>query len=60
MATGCRAVDAYYIATAKLLNAVLITNDKVMKENALKVDVEAYYLLDDNDYYVFVNKLLKE
>ena len=34
--TGCRAVDAYYIAIAKHVNAVLITSDKVMRNNVLK------------------------
>ncbi len=55
--TGCRAVDAYYIATAKHINAVLITNDRVMKYNALKAGVEAYYLLDVNDYNIFIKRL---
>jgi len=43
--TGCRAVDAYYIATAKHANAILITNDRAMKNNASKAGVEAYYLM---------------
>jgi len=55
--TGCRAVDAYYIATAKHVNAVLITNDKVMKNNALKTGIEAYYLLNNDDYNILMNKL---
>ncbi len=55
--TGCRAVDAYYMATAKHVNAVLITNDKVMGNNALKTRIEAYYLLNDNDYNTLINKL---
>ncbi len=45
--TGCRAIDAYYIATAKLVDAILVTNDGVMKSNADKVGVEAYYLVKD-------------
>ncbi len=55
--TGCRAVDAYYIATAKHVNGILITNDGVMKRNALRVGVEAYYLLDDKDYKLLIDKL---
>ncbi len=55
--TGCRTVDAYYIATAKHANAALITNDKVMRNNALKSGIETYYLLNDNDYNTFINKL---
>jgi len=34
--TGCRAIDAYYIATAKLINTILITNDSIMERNADK------------------------
>ncbi len=45
--TGCRAVDAYFIATAKLTNSVLITNDKTMANNAKKAEIEAYYLLEE-------------
>jgi len=56
--TGCRAVDAYYTATAKHVNAILITNDKVMKYNALKAGVKAYYLLDDKDYKALISKLI--
>ncbi|BAA81634.1 hypothetical protein APE_2616 [Aeropyrum pernix K1] len=48
--TGCRAVDAYFIATAKHVDGILITNDKVMKDNAQKIGVKAYYLLDNQDY----------
>jgi len=33
--TGCRAVDAYFIATAKHVDGILITNDKVMNDNVL-------------------------
>ena len=56
--TGCRAVDAYYIATAKHVNAILITNDKAMKYNALKAGVKAYYLLNDEDYKALISKLI--
>ncbi|MCD6428650.1 MAG: type II toxin-antitoxin system VapC family toxin, partial [Desulfurococcales archaeon] len=45
--TGCRAVDAYYIATAARERSVLITNDRVMKLNAEKAGVEAYYLIEE-------------
>ncbi|PUA32751.1 MAG: hypothetical protein B7O98_04680 [Zestosphaera tikiterensis] len=57
--TGCRAVDAYYIAVAKHVNGILITNDKTMKYNALKAGVESYYLLDDKDYKTLIDKLQK-
>ncbi|MDK2781510.1 MAG: hypothetical protein PWR13_538 [Archaeoglobi archaeon] len=45
--TGCRAIDAYFIATAKLTNLVLITNDKIMANNAKRYGVEAYYLIEE-------------
>ncbi len=47
--TGSRAVDAYFIATAKLTNSILITSDKVMSNNAKKFGVEAYYLIEEFD-----------
>ena len=47
--TGCRAIDSYFIATAKLTDSILITNDKVMNENAKKFGIESYYLLEDFD-----------
>ncbi len=47
--TGCRAIDSYFIATAKLTDSILITNDKVMNENAKKSGIESYYLLEDFD-----------
>ena len=55
--TGCRAVDAYYIATTRHVNGILITNDRVMKYNALRAGTEAYYLLDDKDYKTVMGKL---
>ena len=45
--TGCRAIDAYFISTAKLTNSTLITNDRIMAENAKKAGIEAYYLLEE-------------
>ncbi len=47
--TGCRAVDSYFIATAKLTHSILITNDKVMAKNAKKAGIEAYYLIEEFD-----------
>ncbi len=45
--TGCRAIDSYFIATAKLTNSILITNDKIMAENAKKAGIKAYYLMEE-------------
>ena len=53
--TGCRAVDSYFIATAKLTNSILITNDKTMSTNAKKADVEAYYLVEE--FHGAINKI---
>ena len=55
--TGCRAVDAYYIATAKHVGAILITSDRTMRDNASKSGVEAYYLLSNKDYKTLKNRL---
>ena len=55
--TGCRAVDAYYIATTKRVDAISITNDRVMRDNASKTGVEAYYLLNNGDYETLMSKL---
>jgi len=45
--TGCRAIDSYFIAAAKLTNSILITNDKIMAENAKKAGIKAYYLMEE-------------
>ncbi len=45
--TGSRAADAYFIATAKLTNSILITNDKIMARNNKKAGIEAYYLIEE-------------
>lgn len=47
--THCRAVDAYFISTAKVTNSILITNDKIMAKNANDCGIEVYYLVEDFD-----------
>ncbi len=47
--TGCRAIDSYFIATAKITSSILITNDKIMDKNAKRFGTESYYLIDDFD-----------
>ena len=49
MKTHCRAVDSYFIATAKFTNSILITNDRVMANNAKKYGIEAYYMIEEFD-----------
>ena len=49
MRTGSRASDAYFIATVKLTDSILITNNRIMTNNARKAGVEAYYLIEEFD-----------
>ena len=37
--TGGRAIDSYYIATAKKTNSLLITADRIMATNAKKIGI---------------------
>jgi len=59
--TGCRAIDAYYIATAKLVNAILVTNDSVMKNNADRAGGlhEAICAESDSRSYIPCNIMLE-
>lgn len=54
---ACRAIDAYYIAAASLVSGILVSADKVMVDNAKKYGVEAYYILDTNDYNKLISKI---
>ncbi len=47
MKTGSRASDAYFIATAKLTDSILITNDRIMTNNARRAGIEAYYIIGE-------------
>jgi len=47
--TGCRAADAYYIATAKLTSSTLISNDRIQVMNARRAGIKAYYLVEELD-----------
>ena len=42
-----RAVDVYYITASKLTSSILITNDKIMADNAKKCGVDGYYLIEE-------------
>lgn len=55
-----RAADAYSIATAKLTNSILVTNDRMMANNAKKYEIEAYYLIEEFDKAVNRIKELKQ
>jgi len=45
--TGCRAIDSYFIAAAKISRNILITNDRIMAANAKKSNIYVYYLVDE-------------
>lgn len=47
-----RAIDAYFIATAKLTDSILISNDKTMVNNSRETGIEAYYLIEEHDRVV--------
>lgn len=47
--TGCRAIDSYFIATAKITDSTLVSNDKIMVKNAKKFGINAYYLLEQQE-----------
>ena len=43
--------DLYFIATAKLLNAVLLTNDREMAGLAKSLGLKAFYLVEEADAF---------
>ncbi len=47
--THCRAIDSYFIATSELTNSILISNDRIMVNNAKKYGLKAYYLIEEVD-----------
>ena len=55
--TGCRAIDTYYIATASIVEGILVSADKVMATNAKKYGVDAYYIHDAREYNELMSKL---
>ena len=57
LSTACRAIDAYYIATANTVSAILVSADKTMVNNARKYKVEAYYIHDINDYNTLISRI---
>jgi len=52
-----RAIDTYFIATAKLTDSILVSNDKTMVGNSREAGIEAYYLIEEHGRVV---KRLKE
>ena len=45
--TGSRAADSFYIATAKIEDSILISNDRFQIENAKRSGIEVYNLIQD-------------
>ena len=45
--TGSRAIDSFYIAAAKIEEAILVSNDKRQVESSRKFGVDVFYLLDE-------------
>ena len=45
--TGSRAIDSFYIATAKVNDSILISNDKFQVGSAEESEIEVYNLLQD-------------
>lgn len=57
LSTACRAIDAYYIATASIVSAVLVSADKIMVRNAKKYGVEAYYIHNLNECNALISRI---
>ncbi len=55
--TACRAIDTFYIATASIISAILVSADKVMINNARRYRIEAYYIHDINDYNTLLSRI---
>ncbi|AFL94982.1 hypothetical protein containing PIN domain 16 [Thermococcus cleftensis] len=49
--THHKASDIYFIATARYLGAVLVTNDKKMVGLAKSLGLRAFYLVDEHDEF---------
>jgi len=45
--TGSRAIASFYIAAAKLEDAMLISNDRFQVDSAKKFGIEVYYLIEE-------------
>jgi predicted nucleic acid-binding protein len=57
LSTACRAIDAFYIAAASAIQAVLVSADRIMVDNARKYGVEAYYIHNTRDYNALISRM---
>lgn len=48
LATGCRAVDAFFIACATETGSILVSNDRAQVQSARRAGVRAFYLLEEH------------
>ena len=49
--TNHKASDIYFIATARYLDAILVTNDRKMAELAKSLGLRAFYLIEESDAF---------
>lgn len=47
--TGSRAADSFYIASARVKGAVLVSNDRYQIESAKKIGIDVYSLQSDRE-----------
>jgi len=57
LSTACRAIDAFYIATASLVPAILVSADEIMINNARKYGVDSYCIHNLADYNALVSRI---
>ncbi len=58
--TQGRAVDLYFIATAKLTESALITSDRIQALNARKCNLVSFYLLEEREECIRYLEALNE
>ena len=56
--TGCKAADSFYIATAKVTDSILVSNDKFQVKNARDFGIPAFYLLEGEKVIDEITELL--
>ncbi len=49
LSTGSRGADSYYMGLAKIMDAVLVTSDKVQALNAKRAGLRSFYVLHEKE-----------
>ncbi|UXD22234.1 hypothetical protein IPA_02780 [Ignicoccus pacificus DSM 13166] len=49
LSTGSRGADSYYLGVAKVMDAVLVTSDKVQAINAKRAKIRSFYVLSEGN-----------